>query len=326
MQQVHINPNKRRRVIKKKHDVKRVIPHPHNVKPYGNYYIDSIDDDFKDSRVSGLGALFPLEDTLLISLFEFMTAQDLSRLSQVSKVLHIFLQEDDIWKHLTIQNFKGDFEFLGSWQKTYKKAACPTYVPTEMEPIRADYFYSELLYHSWKCLSANLLQWCKVENVDRRENLSVEDFIEQYEKTNKPVVITDIVTKWPAFTEKRWTRESLLRDHGDKKLYINAGMSMTLKDFFKYCETVEEENPAYLFDPKFGEVCPQLLKDYEVPKYFEEDFFSTMNEKRPSYRWFLAGPVRSGATFHKDPNHTSAWNACVVGHKKVREFTQVFNN
>eukprot|EP01126_Amoeba_proteus_P053920 TRINITY_DN659_c1_g1_i6.p1 TRINITY_DN659_c1_g1~~TRINITY_DN659_c1_g1_i6.p1 ORF type:complete len:211 (-),score=43.38 TRINITY_DN659_c1_g1_i6:123-755(-) len=55
--------------------------------------------------------------------------------------------------------------------------------------------------------------------------------------------------------------------------------------------------------------------EYSVPIYFQEDFFSLL-EDRPSYRWLLVGPARAGATFHKDPNWTSAWNGLVSGHKK----------
>lgn len=33
-------------------------------------------------------------------------------------------------------------------------------------------------------------------------------------------------------------------------------------------------------------------------------------------RWLLVGPMRAGATFHKDPNWTSAWNALISGKKK----------
>jgi hypothetical protein len=37
---------------------------------------------------------------------------------------------------------------------------------------------------------------------------------------------------------------------------------------------------------------------------------------RPDYRWLIMGPARSGSSFHKDPNSTSAWNACIRGRKK----------
>src|SRR5690606_32342082 len=57
--------------------------------------------------------------------------------------------------------------------------------------------------------------------------------------------------------------------------------------------------------------------EYKIPKYFQNDYFSILDEKdRPSFRWLLVGPIRAGATFHKDPNYTSAWNGLVFGLKK----------
>ena len=55
----------------------------------------------------------------------------------------------------------------------------------------------------------------------------------------------------------------------------------------------------------------------QVPKYFDEDLFSVLgDEGRPDFRWLIMGPPRSGSTFHKDPNATSAWNAVITGSKK----------
>lgn len=55
----------------------------------------------------------------------------------------------------------------------------------------------------------------------------------------------------------------------------------------------------------------------QVPKQFTEDFFSVLGESaRPDYKWLIMGPERSGSSFHKDPNATSAWNAVVKGSKK----------
>jgi len=165
-------------------------------------------------------------------------------------------------------------------------------------------FYSDYLFHIWRCTTADLSQWNCVDNIDRRSNLSLEEFMVEYLIPNKPVVITDVVTKWPAF--QKWSKENLTEKYGENKFFINSGVWMKLRDFFKYCTEVQEEMPMYLFDHNFGENCPSMLEDYFIPDLFQEDFFSLLGAERPSFRWLLAGPARSGATFHKDPNYTSA--------------------
>lgn len=68
---------------------------------------------------------------------------------------------------------------------------------------------------------------------------------------------------------------------------------------------------------QFGEVAPSLLKDYCVPHLFQEDFFDILDtDKRPSYRWLIIGPERSGASWHVDPALTSAWNTLLSGRKR----------
>ena len=40
-----------------------------------------------------------------------------------------------------------------------------------------------------------------------------------------------------------------------------------------------------------------------------------LGNKRPDDKWLIIGPTRSGSTYHKDPNATSAWNAVLRGSK-----------
>ncbi|GMP45903.1 hypothetical protein CsSME_00014250 [Camellia sinensis var. sinensis] len=78
-----------------------------------------------------------------------------------------------------------------------------------------------------------------------------------------------------------------------------------------------DEDPLYIFDDKFGEVVPGLLKDYSVPHLFQEDFFDVLDrDKRPAFRWLIIGPERSGASWHVDPALTSAWNTLLSGRKR----------
>lgn len=61
---------------------------------------------------------------------------------------------------------------------------------------------------------------------------------------------------------------------------------MKLSDYLEYAENNNDEDPIYLFDDKFPErdQVKDLLKDYEVPRYFKEDFFEYVDD-RPPYRW-----------------------------------------
>ncbi|GAM24418.1 hypothetical protein SAMD00019534_075930, partial [Acytostelium subglobosum LB1] len=185
-------------------------------------------------------------------------------------------------------------------------------------PLRLRYMYSDYLFHIWRCSSVDLRTWERTatggpDTIDRRANMTHEQFTKEYLIPNKPVILTDAMADWGA---KHWTRDSLQQRTGDTKFYINSGVYMTMREYLDYAAASKEENPMYLFDHYYGENMPSLLDDYSTDRYFKEDLFAVLGKSRPSYRWLLAGPARSGATFHKDPNHTSAWNAVVTGRKK----------
>ena len=94
---------------------------------------------------------------------------------------------------------------------------------------------------------------------------------------------------------------------------------------------VADESPMYLFDSTFAddEVAskewrvPELLRtvppsfpaEQEERRETKADLFRLFGDKRPDYRWIIAGPRRSGSGWHKDPNMTSAWNAIMTGSK-----------
>ena len=175
-------------------------------------------------------------------------------------------------------------------------------------------FYSDYLFQSWLCASLNMKsEWLARDNIPRCANLSRLDFIRDFEEPNRPVIITDAISGWPAM--KRWDRPYLL-EHAGHIPFATGPVDMTLERFYNYADSVEEERPLYVFDPLFGTKAPRLVSDYDVPKYFDEDLFSILDSERPHYRWLIIGPARSGSSWHIDPNATSAWNAVVRGSKK----------
>ena len=80
-----------------------------------------------------------------------------------------------------------------------------------------------------------------------------------------------------------------------------------------------DESPLYLFDRSFVSKMSLTVTpdtgDYCAPACFGIDLFSVLSAQRPDHRWLIIGPARSGSTFHKDPNATSAWNAVIRGAK-----------
>ena len=87
-----------------------------------------------------------------------------------------------------------------------------------------------------------------------------------------------------------------------------------LKLYAEYMQENHDESPLYLFDC-LSPAMAELRKEYEAPKIFQEDLFTLFGKCRPDYAWLILGPKRSGSTFHKDPNYTSAWNTALVGRK-----------
>ncbi|CAJ0831953.1 8519_t:CDS:2 [Entrophospora sp. SA101] len=262
--------------------------HPLGIIPWGNYYYLSTQKDFKgDCRASSLGDLAYLIDELILEIIEYLDPKDLLNLSSTSKVLYCFATFDELWKQFTIERFGGDWIWEGTWKHTFLKTSSLfkenigknkiTSKPTTTT-VHLNNFFSDVLFQPFLCSSIELdQQYLGNETIDRRSNLTMDEFINEYAIPNKPVIITDIVTNWPAF--KKWSLEYLVENFGDVKFRAEA-IDIKLKNYIQYAKNTMDESPLYLFDKNFGDTS------------------------------------RSGSTFHKDPNSTSAWNAVIKGSKK----------
>ena len=153
--------------------------------------------------------------------------------------------------------------------------------------------------------------------------LSDEEFMDTYERGSKPVLVRSLCADWPAVREARWSLEALLRSHGDDRFKVGEdddgyAVYVKLKHFVRYCLETRDDSPLYVFDSSFAEreATRSLRHDWALPKFFTDDLFKLVGERRrPPYRWLVLGPERSGSYIHIDPLGTSAWNALLSGRK-----------
>ncbi|XP_073140432.1 lysine-specific demethylase JMJ21 isoform X2 [Henckelia pumila] len=273
-------------------------------------------------RVEALGDLRVLPDEILCAILVNLTPRDVARLSCVSSVMYILCNEEPLWMNLCLRIVTRQLEYKGSWKKTalHQLDLPLVYIEeSQKKPLHFDGFTSlflyQRLYRSYTTLNGFNFD---SGNVARKKNVSLEEFHEAYDG-QKPVLINGLADNWPA--RKSWTSELLLLRHPDTKFKISQRSSkkitMKFKDYISYMNVQHDEDPLYIFDEKFGETAPDLLKDYSVPQLFQEDYFDVLDgEQRPPYRWFIIGPERSGASWHVDPSLTSAWNTLLCGRKR----------
>ena len=94
--------------------------------------------------------------------------------------------------------------------------------------------------------------------IERRHHLSYEEFASQYLYPLKPVIVTDVLQKWPAMT--RWTPEFFKEEFGEMKFQLNEdpgqdagykgneqGVEYTMARFIDRVMASTDEDPAPYF-------------------------------------------------------------------------------
>ncbi|KAL8030270.1 hypothetical protein ABFX02_14G275400 [Erythranthe guttata] len=275
----------------------------------------------KDRRTDALGDLRVLPDEILCTILTRLTPRDVARLSCASSVMYILCNEEPLWMSLCLSIVNRQLEYKGSWKKTalHQLDVLDMYTEACKRTLQFDGFNSLFLYRRlYRCYTSLNGFSFDDGNVERRENISLEEFRKDYDG-QKPVLIDGLTDKWPA--RKSWTSEQLALKYSDTKFRISQRSSkkvnMKFKDYISYIQIQHDEDPLYIFDDKFAEAAPDLLKDYSVPYLFQEDYFDVLDiDQRPPFRWLIIGPERSGASWHVDPGLTSAWNTLLSGRKR----------
>jgi histone arginine demethylase JMJD6 len=118
--------------------------------------------------------------------------------------------------------------------------------------------------------------------IERRANLSYEEFRDDYLYSHKPVIVTDALRNWRAV--HRWSPDFFKQNFGDMKFGINddlkkyvgpdketqGAVDYTMGKFIDDVLASTDERPSYYFRNRiFYDVFPTLRDDVgPLPKYF----------------------------------------------------------
>lgn len=208
------------------------------------------------------------------------------------------------------------FEWQGTWRSTYLSQ------DVSREPqVDCKNLFSDVLHRPFFCANVPLHPYAenipKQNQIVRLKDLSHEEFAKNW--YGQPFILTEPVRQWPVY--KSWSTERLVEQYADLPFRAEA-VDWPLKTYVGYMNNSRDESPLYLFDRAFAQKMnlevssePTATADYWEPTCFGPDLFHLLGKQRPDHRWLIVGPDRSGSTFHKDPNATSAWNAVLKGSK-----------
>ncbi|KAK2146535.1 hypothetical protein LSH36_601g00011 [Paralvinella palmiformis] len=190
-----------------------------------------------------------------------------------------------------------------------------------------------------KIRSANIEKWRKYyqwkqdyneEDIDRRQNLSLEEFSDIYDG-KWPVIITDVVQRWPAYN---WTGEFFNEHYGKEQVlmktvdviihYVWALMAVLSFNFYKYflhivkpvmTEAVIVSVPVYKFHRNIEKAHRNSWS------YVEDELFIPMrpelrkdigNNVKPSYLVDLITKYVKEDFFEIFPEDVRPWNAMLL--------------
>ncbi|KAK3337134.1 hypothetical protein B0T19DRAFT_348718 [Cercophora scortea] len=286
--------------------------HPLGIKPLGNKYFSAGNDARK-----AIGTFQVLPDEMLAQFLEFLDKRTLRLLGYTCRFLFAHCISDELWKSIFLESDsakQSSFEWLGSWRSTVLGFA-----PEQQLRIDCSNVFSDVLHRPFVCSQISLHRYTSnipaVNEIARFEDLSYSEFAEKW--SNTPFILTKCIQSWPAY--KSWSIVTLLKQYSDVSFRAEA-VDWPFSTYCQYMLHSSDESPLYLFDRKFAEKMKLEVDKgegaaYWKPDCFGPDLFELLGPERPAHRWLIIGPERSGSTFHKDPNATSAWNAVIQGAK-----------
>ena len=297
--------------------------HPLNIRPLGNLYSST-----KPNVKARAGLLAQLPDEVLIHVLEQLASPSLLRVGATCKALYAFARFDELWKTLLVESPLSEVKegqklvWCGTWRATYLGLAGEVSSSVDCSGL-----YSDSLYRPFHCANLPLGPYVDpslfLNDIPKLSDLTPQEFSAGW--ADRPFILTEPVKSWRVFHDWDVNR---LREQYASQIFRCEAVDWPMETYTQYMQNTNDESPLYLFDSKFVERMGLAVGepddpgsedsesiDYTPPRAFYPDLFNVFGDDRPSHRWLIMGPPRSGSTFHTDPNGTSAWNAVIRGRK-----------
>jgi hypothetical protein len=127
------------------------------------------------------GSLLIIKDFLMF-VIQQLPLQVIASLSRTSRILYCICYNDELWRGIYLAMYSQGLRFEQSWRTTFIIRFYGQRVP--FLPILCNNVFSDMLYVSFRCASL-CLETLEFQNIDRRSNLSMPDFITEYLIPNK---------------------------------------------------------------------------------------------------------------------------------------------
>ncbi|KAK9471614.1 uncharacterized protein V1510DRAFT_419782 [Dipodascopsis tothii] len=293
--------------------------HPLGLMPEGNAILMADDKvvQSRQRRRNLLGSFGALPDELIVHFLDnFVDAAELRQLGYTSRLWAAFTGLEDFWRQLLTRRAEPLDRWYGSWRRTYWRLEAG-----QEAVLRCDGLFSDLLHRMFVLSALDVRAYVEglpggvaapgsARGIPRvAAALSPAEFDEKW--VARPFVMDGWA--WPT----SWTIDGLATAFADTE-FEQENVQWRMGVYADYMQHNRDVSPLYLFDPRFMEkMDTERLPEstYTPPEAFRQDLFTVLGDRRPNFRWLIVGPTRSGSTFHKDPNATSAWNAVLEGDK-----------
>jgi oxalate decarboxylase/phosphoglucose isomerase-like protein (cupin superfamily) len=315
------------------------VRHPLGVKPEGNIFLaENVEQVFREKRES-LGPYFASlrDDTLILSVMSFMDGGDLLTLGCTSKYFAGFANHVDLWRDLfwETRDEKEKIEFASTWKETWINIVGGKRGEVSVKKVRRDEediahplnlpsVFSDVLYNPYRASGlVPTRAWLGTDNVERVyvSGLTRAEFEAQFERHNKPVILTGVVENWQANSQWNTVEKLVTRFENDIPLACGP-VNLRMSEYQSYISSGiwrTDEIPYFVFDTT-GFTSSGLTREYDLgPLHavLSSDLYDLLPAPyRPEHAWLLVGPPGASSKWHVDPNSTSAWNAVIVGAKK----------